>query len=229
MRAGTFLRWAALRNILKFQLKDGSAILDIGGYDGYISYKLKRLFPHIRIIVLDIDNSGLQLAKKQDLKTLLASALQLPIADNQLDFVLCLDLIEHLKEDRELIAEISRVLKKDAKLILTTPMENGLSYPFLTKEKQDQVNRNFGHIRKGYSLERLREMFGANNLKIEKTSRYDNLISRFIYWFVHFSPFQLKGAHFLYRIAIQLEPYLKFKAEEHIIIGRKMKQNVKAE
>ena len=164
MRPGTLLRWRCLKNILKSEIKDGSIIFDIGGYDGFISCNLKKLFPNLEITIVDIDKLGLQLAKERGVNTLYASALELPIEDNCVDVVLCLDLLEHVKEGDALINEISRGLKKDGKVILTTPMQNGVSFPFLSKQKIETINKSWGHIRKGYSLENIEELFRSNTI-----------------------------------------------------------------
>ena len=224
-RPGTLLRWYALKNILMQQIKDDSIILDLGGYDGFISYKLKNIFSNLDIIIVDIDQSGLNIANRQGLITLHASALELPIEDNRVDVVLCLDLIEHVKEDDKLVKEISRVLKKGGKFILTTPMQNGVSFPFISKEKIAAIKRNWGHVRKGYSLENIEKLFDNNNLVIEKLSKYLNFFSSFTYWFNCFSGIPLKGKSLLYRAIIRLEPYIKCGAEEHIIIGKKVNCN----
>jgi len=60
MRPGTLLRWHSLKNILKHEIKGSSTILDIGGYDGYISYRLKKIFPNLIITVVDTDEIGLE-------------------------------------------------------------------------------------------------------------------------------------------------------------------------
>ena len=223
MRPGTLLRWHALKQILKSEIKDDLVVLDIGGYDGEISYRLKNIFPNLKITVIDIDKSGLKLAREKRLNTLYASALKLPIKNNQVDIVLCLDLIEHVKEDSRLIKEISRVLKKDGKVILTTPMEDGVLFPFLSKQKIETINRSWGHVRKGYSLKEIEELFKNNNLMIIKTSEYFNFFSRFVYRFSFLSGIPLKGKSLLYRIVIRLEPYIKWGANEHIIIAKKVK------
>ena len=46
MRPGTLLRWYALQYILKDEIKDDGIILDIGSYDGEISYRLKKIFSY---------------------------------------------------------------------------------------------------------------------------------------------------------------------------------------
>jgi len=149
--------------------------------------------------------------------------LELPIKDNRVDVALCLDLIEHVKEDSRLVKEIPRVLKKDGKVILTTPMQDGVSFPFLSKQKIETINKSWGHVRKGYSLKEIEKLFKNNNLIIIKTSRYFNFFSRFVYRFSFLSGIPLKGKSLLYRIVIRLEPYIKWGANEHIIIAKKVK------
>jgi len=224
MRPGTLLRWYALKNILRHEIWNGAVILDIGGYDGEICYRLKKILPKLNITVVDIDKTGLKLAREKGLNILYASALRLPIKNSQIDIVLCLDLIEHVKEDSGLIKEISRVLKKDGKVILTTPMQEGVSFPFLSKQKIETINKSWGHVRKGYSLKEIENLFKNYNLMIIKTSEYFNIISRFIYRFSFLSRIPLKGKSLLYRIVVGLEPYIKWGTNEHVIIGQEVKK-----
>ncbi len=222
MRPGTLLRWNALKNILIREIEDNSIILDIGGYDGYISYQINNMFSNLEIIVVDLDKSGLTSANKRGLKTLYASTLKLPLENNSVDAVFCLDLIEHVKEDYIVIKEISRVLKQNGKVILTTPSQNGVSFPFLSKERIDIINKEWGHARKGYSLKDINELFKDAGLIVEKTNKYFNLFTRFIYRFSILSNIPLRGRGLLYRLILKLEPYVKYGAEEHIIVGEKV-------
>lgn len=223
MRPGTLLRWHSLKNILKHEIKDGSTILDIGGYDGYISYRLKKIFSNLLITVVDTDELGLILSKDRGLKVICASALELPIRDKEFDVVLCFDLIEHIKEDVKLLKELSRVLKDNGKIILTTPMKDGVSFPMLNKKKNEIINKNWGHVRKGYSLERIGELFKLNHFIIDKEDRYFNYFSRLVYRFTILSRLPLKGIGLLYQVTIRLEPYIKYGSQEYIIVGKKVK------
>jgi SAM-dependent methyltransferase len=49
------------------------------------------------------------------------NGLFLPFNDQFFDIVICTEVIEHVTETRQMIAEINRVLKKEGKLILSTP------------------------------------------------------------------------------------------------------------
>lgn len=221
IRPGTLLRWYSLKNILKSEVKDGSLVLDIGGYDGFISCNLKKIFPCLKITVVDLDKLGLKIAKELGLNTLNASVLKLPITDSQVDIVICLDLIEHIEEDDQMLKEISRVLKKGGKIILTTPGQNGVSFPFMSKRKIEFINKSWGHVREGYSIKRIEHLFLSNGLNIEKTSSYFNSFTRFIYRFMILSRIPLLGKELIYKSVLKLEPFLKYGAQEHIILGRK--------
>jgi SAM-dependent methyltransferase len=132
-------------------------------------------------------------------------------------------LIEHVKEDVKLVKELSRVLKDNGKIILTTPMKDGVSFPMLNKKKNEIINKNWGHVRKGYSLEQIRELFKLNHLIIDKEDKYFNYFSRLAYRFGILSRIPLRGMALLYQAIIRLEPYIKYGSEEYIIVGRKIR------
>lgn len=223
MRLGTRLRWIALKHILFSETKQDSVLLDVGGYDGTISQNLKKVHPYLKVIVVDKNTSGLHLAKEGGLNAIRTSVLKLPLDKDSYDIVLCLDLIEHVQEDEKLIKEISYVLKKEGKIILTTPTQSGVNFPFLPKKYTNLINKNWGHLRKGYSIDNLKEMFQKYNLMIIKKGKYFNFLSKLFYWLRFLANFSLKLGDLFFRFIIKLEPYLKFKAEEHIIIAKKIR------
>ena len=222
VRPGTLLRWHALKRVLESEIIEGSIIFDIGGYDGFISYNLKKLFPKLNITTIDIDKAGLQEATERGLNSVYASALELPIKDNRVDLVICLDIVEHVKEDSRFIKEISRVLKKGGKVILSTPMQNGVSFPFISKEKSKIINKNWGHVRMGYDLKELEILFKSNDLVIKETSKYFNVFSKLTYLILlNSGPIINIVSKLLYKLTIMLEPYIKYQSDEYIIIGKK--------
>ena len=222
MRPGVLLRWYALREILVTEVKDNSVILDVGSYDGYLSRKLFDRFPSLRITVVDTDLSGLKIARQKGLGALYASAVDLPLRDGSVDTVLCLDVIEHIEDDGGLVKEISRVLSKGGKVILTTPMQGGVTFPLMSKEKIDVINTTgWGHLRKGYSMEKIREIFNDARLTVEKTGGYFNFFTRLFYRFFLFIPVPLPGKLLLLRAVLRLEPWCKYGAQEYIVVGRR--------
>ena len=223
MRPGTLLRWHALKRTLKSEIKNNSTVLDIGSYDGFASGKLTEIYSNLNIILVDLDMSGLVKAKQKNLYAIYGSALNLPVGDSTVDVVLCLDLIEHIDDDSKVIEEISRVLRKDGRFILTTPKENGVSFPLLDRKRTLEINKGWGHVRLGYSKNQIESLLHTHNLTSEKTSGYFNLLTRLTYPSV-MTPKNFRSKFLIYKFIVSLEPYIKYGADEHIIIGGKRRQ-----
>jgi len=120
-------------------------ILDLGCGTGAMLAKLRTLGT-----VFGADNSKLALkfAHKRGLKNLYLCDFNkdsLPFADNSYDVILILDVIEHIKNPKLLLDEISRVLAPDGLLIVIVPAYQSLwSY----------WDRILGHYRR-YSKKKL--------------------------------------------------------------------------
>jgi len=220
MRPGTLLRWYALNRILESLISNSSIILDIGGFDGYILHQINKIIAGKDITVIDLDKQGLKIAQDMGLKTIESSALDLPFQDNYADLVLCLDLLEHVEDDNGVLREVSRVLKYDGTIILTTPMERGVPFLFMNTKRIDEINKGWGHIRLGYSRNQINQMFLQNGFEILKITSYFNFLTRLIYRFTFLSThFRLQQS--IYECVIKLEPYIKLGSKEYIIIARK--------
>lgn len=87
-------------------------------------------------------------------------------------------------------------------------MQNGIPFPFMSEEEIEAVNKGWGHVRRGYSLEDIKKLFENNNLVIVKTSKYFNSLSRLIYWLHCLSGIPLRGKSLLYQLVIRLDHIL---------------------
>ncbi len=226
MRPGTRIRWQALKPILIQEVQQKKTVIDIGGFDGAIGNLLSKALHSIDITIVDEDMNGLLKAKDSGLKVIKGSAIHFPIEDRSVDVVLCLDLIEHVNDAYPVIREISRVLKFNGKCILTTPMKQGVSFPFFTHQKNRNINFSWGHKTLGYSKEDLYRLFLTNNLKVEKNGRYFNILTRFIYRITILSKISYPLKSKLFKFVTILEPHLKIGGQEHIIVCSKSKKPV---
>lgn len=99
-------------------------ILDVGCGTGYLSAKVKEIFPKANVYGTDISQkaieTGMVLYKDVNL-TMADSEERFPFEDNFFDLIISGEHIAHLKDTDTYVFEISRVLKKNATLILTTP------------------------------------------------------------------------------------------------------------
>lgn len=83
------------------------------------------------------------------------------IASGSMDFVLCFQVIEHIRKDFDTIAEIKRVLRPDGKLIITTP------------NKHMSLTRNPWHVRE-YTVDEFKGLIGCYFDNYEPLGIYGN-------------------------------------------------------
>lgn len=167
-------------DMIKKFLSLNNRILDVGANPLYFLATLKRLGYHIE--GLDINpNLDSDLIKKESLKITKCDIEKekFPYEDHSFDVVILSEVFEHLYVNPlHCMREIKRILKKDGKLILTTP--NGYSLKcignfVLGRGLSENPFREFnlmnthcyrGHIRE-YSMGELKDFLQKTNFKIE--------------------------------------------------------------
>lgn len=113
------------------------------------------------LIGMDIDTDSVAFAQKhyskKNIQYLVGSMESIPLPDNDVDVIICLEGFEHIKREQGIIflAEAKRVLKKDGRIILTSPViEPGRSgsgnpyhlYEYPEKELVNVLNEHFQFI-----------------------------------------------------------------------------------
>ena len=137
-------------------------ILDIGCGTGATMDHLKR---YGEVQGIDLSELPLRFSRKRGhSRVMLASATELPFADNSFDLLTALDVIEHLDDDVRGLGEIRRVLKPGAPAVFFVPAFQALWGP-----NDDQS----GHKRR-YRLAGLKSAATAAGLTIEHIS-YANI------------------------------------------------------
>lgn len=146
-------------------------ILDLGCGDGAYT---KEIVNDNFIVGADIDYKILPKVPIPNSVFVGVNAEKLPFKGKKFDNVLCVDVIEHADNDKEIIKEISRIIKKKGYLVISIPNEN---FPFT----YDIINKilkpfnthlpigiwGFGHKRI-YSYDKLKYLLEKNGFKIEK-------------------------------------------------------------
>lgn len=89
--------------------------------------------------------------------------LHLPFPDEAFDKIICSEVLEHLRDDSQGIAELVRVLKKGGKISISVP--TFLSELINGMLSDDYFNWPGGHVRK-YKPHQLASTIVANNLRI---------------------------------------------------------------
>lgn len=110
----------------------------------------------------DISAPALTALKQRGGKVSTASIGDLPYADNTFDLVCALDIIEHVEDDQKALAELCRVAKRGATLLLSTPLH---------MDCWTEFDALVGHYRR-YEPAQLRELLSQNHLRVRQSGVY---------------------------------------------------------
>jgi ubiquinone/menaquinone biosynthesis C-methylase UbiE len=101
-------------------------VLDVGVGFGEVLAFLKDL--RCYRVACDISGRALEIAKKRVDDVIECDAEKLPIRDDSVDLLLCVEVLEHLINPRDLLNEIRRILHPRGGFILTTPNADSKYY-----------------------------------------------------------------------------------------------------
>lgn len=155
------LRHKYVKELINKNLK-GNVILDAGCTIGDFSLFLASR--GARVIGIDVINRmepANSLAKEYKLNIEFKTADLFKIKyENYFDGIFALDLLEHIKNDKELLIKLNSIAKKGSFLIISVPsIFRRLN---LTHEKA------IGHVRKGYSISTIRKLLEETGFEIEE-------------------------------------------------------------
>lgn len=126
------LKRRARKVIEGLELKNGDKVLEVGCGNGYYLSLLNRVGLKLDLVGVDIDQPALIDAVRfigdKSVKVVLADAAKLPFKSSSFDKIVMSEVIEHVDEEKPVLKEAYRVLKKRGVLTLTTC---NTDYPFL--------------------------------------------------------------------------------------------------
>jgi len=96
----------------------------------------------------------------------------------------------------------------------------------MNTEQTNKLHIQWGHVKPGYTLQELQNLFDDSNLEIEYTSQYFNIIDRYLYYFLFKTslPIPQKIKKVLFKIGLYSEKVMEIGCFEHIIVARKIKK-----
>src|SRR5687768_11220621 len=122
-----------LRNLQWFGLQDGMELLEVGSGPGFITAQLLDTFPSLHVTCLEIDPEMVEraqsyLATKHSgrYEIVQGNVMDMPLADDSLDFAYARLLFQHLPDPLGAMREIRRVLKPGGKLVIMD-IDDGLN------------------------------------------------------------------------------------------------------
>ncbi len=151
----SLLKQAKLREIVGLLgSTEGQTCLDIGGDNGVISYHLRKRGGTWTSV--DMSEKAVESIRRLvgDRVELLAGP-KLPFADGTFDAVVIIDMLEHLHEDYQFVAECHRVLKPTGRLIVNVPHVKRWAVLPPVRNLLGLTDERHGHVRPGYTQAQL--------------------------------------------------------------------------
>jgi 2-polyprenyl-6-hydroxyphenyl methylase/3-demethylubiquinone-9 3-methyltransferase len=154
-------------------------VLDIGCGGGFYSLAAHKKGARIQILTdsspVCVKAAKLNLFENAGVNSegVISNASNLPFRSGYFDFVLCIDLIEHMQNDDAFLHEIRRILKNNGILLVATQNSNSLNYLIETPiQRYILKNRNWmgwdtTHVR-FYNPKQLRRLLRDSNFSCTK-------------------------------------------------------------
>jgi SAM-dependent methyltransferase len=103
---------------------------------------------------------------------------RLPFADGEFDAVAVVDMLEHVPDEAAFVAELARVTRPGGRLVINTPHHKETALRRL-RHALGQTDEKHGHLRPGYTPERLRELL-AGHFLLEAHHTYSRFFSELV-------------------------------------------------
>lgn len=115
--------YSTIELIKDFDGKNKTKLLDLGCGQGYFTNEYKKQFPKFDVFGLDYSISAIDYANTnfKEIDFVVANAYYPPYPDEYFDVVVCNNLWEHVPDPLFLLNAISRILKLNGLLIISTP------------------------------------------------------------------------------------------------------------
>jgi len=150
----------------------GDIILDAGCGIGV--YSLEYVLKGAQVIGVDVSDERIRQAHTA-LKALgmidqasfvIADICNLPMKNGVFNKISCVDVLEHIKNDLESVAEFKRVLEDRGVLVVHVP-QTGSTYTILSFFNKKFDFKIFGHVREGYTLNLLNKLIDTAGLTVK--------------------------------------------------------------
>jgi ubiquinone/menaquinone biosynthesis C-methylase UbiE len=153
-------------------LRPGCKVLDLGAGGGATSINLKDRAGYI--CGIDPDERVLQNPYLDEAKV--ASAESIPYSDDTFDMVICLHVLEHLRQPAKVFREVNRVLRPNGIFLIKTP--NKYHYvPLLGRITPERFHKSYNKMRSRNEQDTFATYYRANSKKtIEKLAKSTGFI-----------------------------------------------------
>lgn len=161
------------RNVMRnLKIKDGERIFDAGCGVGL--YSLRMAYRGAHVVSGDLSpllKYSLLLGDAKLLKFIDFIIMDLnciPVKSGIFDKIICIDVLEHISNDKNVTAEFSRILKNKGELVVHVPnLKRYVKLKNSRKAKEEYFGKLIlGHVRNGYTLDQASSLFERNNIQV---------------------------------------------------------------
>lgn len=159
-------------------------VLDVGSGVGTLDFYLASKGKNITGIeisrrAVDIANKSLGIFDfKGKAKFILGDFLKIKLK-GKYDFVICSEVLEHLKDDKIALKMIYRLTKKGGMAMVTVPSKNA---PLIKLGAIEEFDKRSGHLRR-YTLNSLRILLEKHNFKVIYSKKTEGILRNSLYVF----------------------------------------------
>jgi ubiquinone/menaquinone biosynthesis C-methylase UbiE len=125
--------------MIKGRKKKNAKLLEIGCGAGRILTSIRERDQHINLSGIDLSHSQIKeakgLSKGKNINFYQGNCEKLPFKSNSFDYVIIMDLLEHIDHPERALAEVQRVLKKGGQLYASVPAEGTRGSIYWISEK----------------------------------------------------------------------------------------------
>ena len=190
-------RLAAIRELFTWLKADGLApqtILDYGCGEGRYIDILGQAFPQAALHGCDISEQALEIARNEHPQasyTAMADE-RVDLPDGFCEMVICVEVLEHVRDARRTVQEIARVLAPGGIAVVSTPCANKLSFEWLYNRLAGGLQPSFdrygrfatdepGHLRR-LTDRHVRALFADAGIRSEKIYHRGHVFSTVADW-----------------------------------------------
>lgn len=109
-----------------------------------------------------------------------------PLPDEQFDYVVSIDVLEHLEEDQPFLRELKRVLKTGGRAVVTVPNGDARLLANKIKWRFGMTPEVYGHTRAGYTISELSAALRKSGLEPQDTGGYSRFVTEMIELVINF-------------------------------------------
>lgn len=158
--------------------KSSLRMLDAGSGRGDLAIHLAKRFPAWQVVGLELEpekvaNSRM-IAERLGLDNIefRQGSLETFGAESSFDLIVNADVMEHIEDDRRVLANLYRALRPGGHIILTSPSVPQRKHLRLVAWRERRIGfqpSDYGHVRQGYSREDLEEKFTAVGARVTRS------------------------------------------------------------